>query len=965
MASFAQSMDLNDLSGPGLSLARKERSKNDELQDLSDSFNEMRNNLKKAHAELKDYAENLEDKVKLATKEIEEEKIKVANLLNNMKQAIFSIDSKGIIVGPVSAYSSHVFNSDIEGRNVYDALYKDLDSTGEVFATLKTSMLSVFGEGDLQYDLMEDNFPTRIEFKPLNGEEEVEVNEDPERVKEEKNIRIFSVNYNPMWDSDENLEQLMIVVDDITEKEKLEAEVANQKKESEKNISIITEMANADLDDISTFLKNSPQLVQSTMDLSRIAHDNTSVLAEMFRHLHTLKGNARAFNFNSISSLTHVAETIVTQIRETSTKGEKVTKEMFSPLIGKLYDINSEINDYGTLAKKVFRIENEFENKLISDIQSFTVIFDNLITNELTQFENDFDVNQPDELRKKAFDLLISKKGLAKDPLNSLKRSAHSIKGALRSLNKPELSEIVHKLESEIVNFNDFSQLNLDDFNKNFISRYIEMKDMIKSIYINSDLNQPYTYETADWINIYLAIFDLSKELNFEDPDQIMTIEEKVEKLLSEVKSLNLNFLTRMSSDLFGLVKMGAENLKENEEKITKIMKEMWTYLSIVSRVCLARIDDKDQLKLVFNITNSIPVEINEAKEKLEGINVSGSIVLATIRHIIRVGNHPNDIFREAKRFLGVEKVENLFTIDPDSNVDLKFITADLKTSSMNQLPKGTMNLAEKGDQIAEVLRASMDFSNDFKYLKLIDFSQLLRGFSESTVETEDDEIKKINTIPVVARNYNRLKEIIKTHSDEEITKAFDRLLDVPIVPSLSKYKTMVRDISTKLKKKVDYKINGGEVTMNKDSFYLLQDAFVHIIRNSLDHGVEDPEERKRKGKDPKGIIQIDCLELDPETIEIKIKDDGKGINSKIIATKAVEKGIHTKDEIDDMSDEDIVKLIFVPSFSQKESVDELSGRGVGMDIVDKNIKKLGGSITIDTEVDKGTTFVLNFKSGV
>jgi two-component system chemotaxis sensor kinase CheA len=175
----------------------------------------------------------------------------------------------------------------------------------------------------------------------------------------------------------------------------------------------------------------------------------------------------------------------------------------------------------------------------------------------------------------------------------------------------------------------------------------------------------------------------------------------------------------------------------------------------------------------------------------------------------------------------------------------------------------------------------------------------------------------------------------------------------------------MVRDISTKLKKKVDYKINGGEVTMNKDSFYLLQDAFVHIIRNSLDHGVEDPEERKRKGKDPKGIIQIDCLELDPETIEIKIKDDGKGINSKIIATKAVEKGIHTKDEIDDMSDEDIVKLIFVPSFSQKESVDELSGRGVGMDIVDKNIKKLGGSITIDTEVDKGTTFVLNFKSGV
>ena len=92
------------------------------------------------------------------------------------------------------------------------------------------------------------------------------------------------------------------------------------------------------------------------------------------------------------------------------------------------------------------------------------------------------------------------------------------------------------------------------------------------------------------------------------------------------------------------------------------------------------------------------------------------------------------------------------------------------------------------------------------------------------------------------------------------------------------------------------------DVTMNKDSFYLLQDAFVHIIRNSLDHGVEDPEERKKKGKSPKGVIQIDCNELDPENIEIKIKDDGKGINSEIIGSKAVEKGIHTSDEINKMN---------------------------------------------------------------
>ena len=962
MAGFAQSMDLNDLSGPGLELKRKQSSSNDELQDLSDSFNEMRDNLKKAHAELKDYAENLEDKVKAATKEIEEEKQKVANLLNNMKQAIFSINDKGIIVGPVSSYSNQVFNDEIEGMNVYDALYKDMDTAGEAFATLKTSMLSVFGEDDLQYDLMEDNFPNRIEFKVDDHEEVDEV--DPEAMEKEENIRIFSVSYNPMWDSNDCLEQLMIVVEDITEKEKLEAEVANQKKASEKNISIITEMANADLEDISTFLKNSPELVQNTMDLSRIAHENTNVLGEMFRHLHTLKGNARAFNFNSISSLTHIAETIVTQVREKDGKGEEINKEMFLPLIAKLYEINSEINDYGALAKKVFRIENEFENKLINDIQTFTFAFDHLVYSYLTKDENHFDINQPVELRKKAFESILEKKGLKVEQFNSLKRAAHSIKGALRSLNMPDLSEIVHKLENEILKFDDFTQLDLDTFNKEFIVPYLEMKDRIKAIYINSDLNVPYTHETADWINIYLAVFDLSNELNLDGPDQIMLIEEKTEKLLTEAKSLKLSFLTKMSSDLFGLIKMGAEKLRPNEESITTIMKEIWIYLAVVSRVNCSRIENKSQKEKLFNLISTLPSDEEKAKFIIEDSSATGSITLSTLRHLIRIGKNPIDLFNQANRFIKISDSQNLFIIDPVNNTDLKFITADLKTSNMLELPKGTLELAEKKDQLAQALKLSMDQNTGFRFLKLIDFSQLLIGFSIVVDDNDEESIRKVNTIPVVMRNYNRLKEIVKSQSDEEISKAFDRLLDIPIIPSLSKYKTMVKDISTKLNKSVDYKVNGGEVTMNKDSFYLLQDAFVHIIRNSLDHGVEDPEERKKKGKSPKGIIQIDCNELDPENIEIKIKDDGKGINSEIIGSKAVEKGIHTSDEINKMSQEEIVKLIFVPSFSQKESVDELSGRGVGMDIVEKNIRKLGGSISIDTEVDKGTTFVLNFKSG-
>ena len=964
MAQFAQAMDLNDLSGPGLTLARKRPDSNDELQDLTDSFNEMRDNLKKAHAELKDYAENLEDKVKAATKEIEEEKQKVANLLNNMKQAIFSINSEGIIVGPVSAFSKVVFDGDVEGNNVYDTLYKDMDTHGEEYATLKTSMLSVFGEDDLQYDLMEDNFPNRIEFKAGKESDKKEDNSDPEMVvEEEEDVRILSVNYNPMWDSSDCLEQLMIVVEDITEKEKLEAEVAKQKKESEKNISIITEMANADLEDISTFLKSSPELVQSTMDLSRVAHENTAVLGEMFRHLHTLKGNARAFNFNSISSLTHVAETIVTTIREKKSSGENVTKELFTPLISKLYDINSEINDYGALAKKVFRIENEFENKLISDIQSFTITLDHLISKNITSKEADFDLNQPKEKRENAFNSFKENDGISKENLNRIKRSAHSIKGALRSMNAPEISEMVHRLESEIIKFDDFNQFDLDTFTKDFISPYADIKDRIKSIYSNSDLNNPYTNESADWINIFLGIFQLSSDLNTLGADEIFQIEEKVEKILTETKSLKLAFLTKMSSELFGLIKMGAEKLSDNKKPINSILREMWIYVSLVSRANLSRIEVSSEKEKLIKVVRNLQDDIDLARESLDNANVRGSILLSTLRHIGRIGINPKDFFKEAKTCLGKDSVEDYFLFKEDAVTDLKFITADLKTTNMVDLPKGTIELAEKGDPLAEMLKISLDEDPHYRYLKIMDFSQLLRGFNEVVEDQEEDTGKKVNTFPVVARNYNRLKEIIRNHSNEEISQAFNRLLDVPIIPSLAKYKTMVNDISTKLNKSVDYRVSGGEVTMNKDSFYLFQDAFVHILRNSLDHGIENPSEREEKGKNKKGIIHIDCNEIDPENIEIKISDDGKGINAEIIAKKAIEKGIHTENEINGMSKEDIIKLIFVPSFSQKESVDELSGRGVGMDIVEKNMKKLGGDIDIETEVGKGTTFTLKIKS--
>ena len=251
MAGYAAALDLDDLSGEGLVLKRNSSKTKDELEEVVISFNGMKEKLKVSHEKLKDYAENLEDKVKEATKEIEEEKEKVSNLLNNMQQAVFSVNESLEIIGPVSAYTNEVFGQEVIGENILETLFKDVNRQSEQFSNIKSALFAIFGENELQYLLMEEHLAPRMEYV--------------KKVEEKEEERVFSISYTPLWDEDENLVNLMFIVEDITEREKLAAKVEKEKKANQKNISIITEMANSDIDDISQFLQSAPKLVEDTM----------------------------------------------------------------------------------------------------------------------------------------------------------------------------------------------------------------------------------------------------------------------------------------------------------------------------------------------------------------------------------------------------------------------------------------------------------------------------------------------------------------------------------------------------------------------------------------------------------------------------------------------------------------------------------------------------------------------------
>jgi two-component system chemotaxis sensor kinase CheA len=188
-----------------------------------------------------------------------------------------------------------------------------------------------------------------------------------------------------------------------------------------------------------------------------------------------------------------------------------------------------------------------------------------------------------------------------------------------------------------------------------------------------------------------------------------------------------------------------------------------------------------------------------------------------------------------------------------------------------------------------------------------------------------------------------------------------DSIMSIRMVPMesiYSKFPKVVRDISKKLGKKIEFRHEGDTVEIDKAMIEGLTDPLMHIIRNSLDHAIEMPEDRIAAGKSETGVIEISAEQANGQMI-IAIKDDGKGIPVDIVAKKALEAGTIDQNQLDSMTDNEKAMLIFGAGLSTAEKVTDISGRGVGMDVVKTNINKLGGVIKLDTEPGVGTIITI------
>ena len=194
---------------------------------------------------------------------------------------------------------------------------------------------------------------------------------------------------------------------------------------------------------------------------------------------------------------------------------------------------------------------------------------------------------------------------------------------------------------------------------------------------------------------------------------------------------------------------------------------------------------------------------------------------------------------------------------------------------------------------------------------------------------------------------------------DREIRELQEAVMSVRMTPMDSvyqKFPKIIRDLNKKLNKKVELEFEGETVEIDKLMMEGLVDPLTHIIRNSMDHGFETPEKRKSIGKDPKGVLKISTIQESGHII-ISIVDNGAGINVNKVCQKAIENGIVSKKDASMMDDNEKSMLIFAPGLSTADEVSDISGRGVGMDVVQNNINSLGGYIKIQTRKNKGTTF--------
>ena len=529
------------------------------------------------------------------------------------------------------------------------------------------------------------------------------------------------------------------------------------------------------------------------------------------------------------------------------------------------------------------------------------------------------------------------------ETINTIFRKFHSIKGNAACLNFENIKKITHEAETL-----------LDIFRKNKINPEQDDIDIL--------------YGTCDMLKTMISEIGTNfsdKKFDGEIDDTTLLIKTCIENNMVEkkyadqtdVKKLDFSGLVTQeiiesyiieSNEIFDKIEKNLLDLEKNPadlELIKDTFRHVHTFKGNSSFIGFYEIESK---------ISQIETLLDRARNG--NFTIDNQVVSFLLTNIDIFRRLVNSIDVSAKTISGknlaeTESIRNIID-DNDGFKPLGEILIEMGASNREAVDKALkiqQEINAKTRNEKDLTQKKSIRVDTIKLDKLFDLvGELITAGAMISHNPETDEIQT----EIYKKSVNYFNKI--TRELQEITMAIRM---IPLAGLFNKMKRLVRDLAKKSGKPVNFTVSGEETEMDKNLIEELSDPLLHILRNAIDHGIENVESRNEKGKPGSGTVHLDAR-YEGNEIWIIIKDDGKGLDRNKILAKAKDKGL-LKSDPDALTDAEVWNFIMEPGFSTADIVSDISGRGVGMDVVRKNIEKLHGKIDIKTVSGKGTEFIL------
>ncbi|MGL4388992.1 MAG: chemotaxis protein CheA, partial [Brevinema sp.] len=587
--------------------------------------------------------------------------------------------------------------------------------------------------------------------------------------------------------------------------------------------------------------------------------------------------------------------------------------------------------------------------------------------------------------------LLNLEKNLA-DPsqIATVFRVAHTIKGGAGAVGFDSVTKLTHIMEDvlDLVRNNKY-HLTQDD-----ITLLLEIRDELQSM-----LNQYAINQTPDPTRSQQLITSLEGIKNQTNQPQT-TLLTTTSTTSAEIYDIDLLPLSARLNLNFELLESLEESINNNEYLIIVEIRFNSAYeLRDVSAFEILAITNKFAEPIIMNPTvellddefypylNMVCTTTEDTNYITQKLNLSDVVTNISVKQLDLelleelAGSMTYTLTSSGNNIPSASNTEPIVPLPSPTSTDTKenpSTSVSIPTSSMPKEEKKNPSLKIESSRIDELLNLLGELViirsgfNQFelnldKALQNIRYS--LRDFLNST------HILQLNR----DNQQNELQNSILRNSYLQISNGLDNYIDyvqqfsrisstlqhkmmslrmIPVQTVFGRFSRLTRDIAKQLNKKIELIISGGETEIDKGIIDDLYDPLMHMIRNSLDHGIELPEDRIAKGKNEQGTITLHSYQ-EGDLIFIELSDDGQGIDIEVLKRKAIEKKFITADQAKSLSEQEALRLIFMPGFSTAQEISNLSGRGVGMDVVIKNIESIGGSVSVFSKLGEGSKFII------